>query len=234
MCNRTIGLRASTVTHLEAPDVMRGIPESRDGERQSAAQCLGHGFPCRLAVTPPVHGKAAQKISLAPCGLGKKSSPLATHSRRTGENDRFACAKSLSEQIEHHFVVDYRIRVVHLHWVGPIVEHDGCMRNAFAEVSLSARKSISRQQIKPQLTLKQSTPKSRRAVSFAQYHSRAAGFVTSTMASPGCHKSHLKKSHQEFPSIYNILTYCQTVPSFRLMKYPPLAPSLNIGDNCEI
>lgn len=72
---------------------------------------------------PQCTGKLRKYLDRCSVALDKNP-PLATDSCRAGKNGRFANAKSLLEQIKHHFVVDYRICVVHLHWVGPIVEDD--------------------------------------------------------------------------------------------------------------
>ena len=53
----------------------------------------------------------------------------------------------------------------------------------------------------PKSVLKASTPMASSLRSFSEYHSRAAGLVTSSMAMPGCHMS-----------------VCHTLPSSLWMK----------------
>lgn len=148
--------------------------------------------------------------------------PLATGTGSTGKNDRFALAKTPFKHVEDHLVVDDRVRVVHPHRIGAIVEYYLCMWYSLSEVGLChgyARVNSRRARLVEKHTLNVSTPRSINASSLSWYHFLAAGFVTSTTPSPGCHKSHLKEfTRQQVPPGGNRCTYCHGVPSIRLIK----------------
>lgn len=143
--------------------------------------------------------------------------------RRSGEHDGFALSKSLLQKAENEFVVGDSVYVMHTHGVRAIVEDNPSMGNTLREVSLitiipTPSPCYTPLEINMQRhTLKVSTPRSTRALSFALYHSAASGFVKSTIARPGCQRSH-----------------CHGVPSFLLMKYPPFTASSYIGDSWEM
>lgn len=69
----------------------------------------------------------------------------------------------------------------------------------------------------PKSVLKQSTPCSTSARSFAWYQAVASGLVKSTSPMPACHRSH-----------------CQTVPSGFITRYPASAASSNNFDACPM
>lgn len=64
------------------------------------------------------------------------------------------------------------------------MEGDGRVWDAFAKISLTRDVYARQALIKRWVTLKASTPRSSKAVSFSEYHLRAAGFVISRIASP--------------------------------------------------
>lgn len=61
---------------------------------------------------------------------------LTTDCARPGEDDSFALAEALLEQVEHELVVLHGVEVVDPVWVGAVVEDDVCVRDTFAKVRL--------------------------------------------------------------------------------------------------
>jgi hypothetical protein len=114
---------------------------------------------------------------------GTRHIPLTTRCRRSCVHNRLAFPETLLEQIKNHFIVYDGVCVVHPHWVGSIVKNDRSMGDPFSKVRL--RNGIRTCRFNsPEHTLKQSTPRSKRADNLLQYHLRAAGLVTSTTAKP--------------------------------------------------
>jgi hypothetical protein len=68
--------------------------------------------------------------------LIKQPLPLTPSRRGAGKYNRLPLSEPFTQQVEHQLVVDDGIRVVHAHRVRAVVEDDGRMGDAFAEVGL--------------------------------------------------------------------------------------------------
>ena len=176
--------------------------------------------------------------------------PLTSRRRSPRKYNRLAFAKSFLDQVEHEFVVQHRIGVVHSHGIWTIVIGNRRVRDTFPEIGLGFTFRVGFCfEWQTEITLKQSTPRSISAESLSIYHLRAAGFVISTIARPGCQLESFRLCKVSctiwrtdpiyIPNQWKRVkierfTYCQGVPSFLLIKYPPLTPSENMGENWEM
>lgn len=128
------------------------------------------------------------------------NAPLAARARSAREDDRLALTEAPLQHVEHHLVIYDGVCVVHPHRVGAIMEDDLRVRYPLTKVRLHGHVrliSSAYEGICGERTLKVSTPKSSNASSLFWYQFLAAGFVTSTTPSPGCHRSHLPSHVQD-------------------------------------